>query len=258
MDYEKQFYAFAFSTVERKMKRKLVEFSFLTVERRMVSFFDDAPDAGRPAVSSRFNTRCPSVQCMHRHGQQFAARDKTAGCPQPHKKTCATGRMARTGRIRPLIRPGVRDNGLCCQFIAPFSAHATTFSGFSLVDDTDLIIVRIQGADYHSVLTQLQVSVDTWEGCLKATCGAIVPKKSFWFLIDFAWQSGNWKYKTVAQCPGELSVKDLQGNRHKLRRHEVHNAQETLGIFLAPDGNLKAQFNKMLKLTHKWADNMRT
>ncbi len=42
----------------------------------------------------------------------------------------------------------------------------------------------IQGADYSSILKDLQHSVDTWEGSLKAKCKAIIPEKTFWFLID--------------------------------------------------------------------------
>jgi hypothetical protein len=38
----------------------------------------------------------------------------------------------------------------------------------------------------------------------------------------------------------------------------VWEAQETLGVYLAPDGNKQAQFNKMLQKVLLWADNMRT
>jgi hypothetical protein len=55
--------------------------------------------------------------------------------------------------------------------------------------------------------------VDQWEASLKTTGGAIVPEKTFRFMVDFAWTSGNWRYKTSMECPGTLSVKDIKGNR---------------------------------------------
>ena len=44
----------------------------------------------------------------------------------------------------------------------------------------------------------MQKSLDTWEASLKATCGAIVPDKTFWYLLDFKWQAGEWKYYSKA------------------------------------------------------------
>jgi hypothetical protein len=48
------------------------------------------------------------------------------------------------------------------------------------------------------------------------------------------------------------------GQRQELRRCQPYDAQETLGIYLAPDGNHKQQLNKMLQLSTRWADSMRS
>jgi len=152
----------------------------------------------------------------------------------------------------------LRRKGLGCHFIAPFSSTEVKFSGYSFVDDTDLVIVQLSGASYETILQALQDSVDTWEGGLTATSGAIVPEKTFWFLIDFAWSAGQWRYKSLDECPGELSVNDINGNRSTLKRYDVSEAQETLGVFLAPDGNHKAQIKKMIQASNKWADAMRS
>jgi hypothetical protein len=42
-----------------------------------------------------------------------------------------------------------------------------------------------------------------------------------------------------------------------IQRLETHQAYETLGVFLAPDGNLEAQYKKMRQAATKWADNLR-
>jgi hypothetical protein len=46
-----------------------------------------------------------------------------------------------------------------------------------------------------------------------------------------------WYYKSVADSPGSILLNDIEGIPKEQRRCEVHDAQETLGIFLAPDGN---------------------
>jgi hypothetical protein len=43
-----------------------------------------------------------------------------------------------------------------------------------------------------------------------------------------------------------------------IKRLEPYEAYETLGVFLAPDGNLGAQIQKMKKAAVKWADNLCT
>jgi len=64
-------------------------------------------------------------------------------------------------------------------------------------------------------------------------------------LIDFIWNSGDWRYKSIAECPGEFSAKDIHGNHHTLRRVEVDKAEETLGVYLAPSGSKDGQINKI-------------
>jgi hypothetical protein len=53
-------------------------------------------------------------------------------------------------------------------------------------------------------------------------------------------------------------VKDIHGTHKVVTRYEHWEAQETLGVFLAPDGNLSSQFEKMLTKVQQWADEMRT
>jgi len=139
----------------------------------------------------------------------------------------------------------LRKKGFHCHFVAPLSSIDIKFSGYSFVDDNDLVIVKLSGGIYEEIITALQESVDTWERGLNATSGAIIPEKTFWFLIDFAWKAGQWRYKSIDESPGKLYANDIHGNRVSLRRYEAHEAQETLGVFLAPDGNHREQIAKI-------------
>jgi hypothetical protein len=57
---------------------------------------------------------------------------------------------------------------------------------------------------------------------------------------------------------GELHVNDINRDRKLLQHLEPHQAYETLGIYMAPDGNSDAQMEKLHSLAIKWADAMRT
>ncbi len=108
----------------------------------------------------------------------------------------------------------LRKKGFGCEFSAPISCTMFKFVGYSFVDDTDLIQSNPAITSYTQVIQSLQQALDTWEGGLKATCGAIVPEKTFWHMVDFHLSPGLWKYKTAQECPGSLFVNDIHGQRH--------------------------------------------
>jgi hypothetical protein len=102
--------------------------------------------------------------------------------------------------------------------------------------------------------------LDHWEGGLRATGGALVPPTSYWYGIDFKWdpRKHTWEYKTIAELPGTLALKDHQQHVLPLTRLEVSEAQETIGLWIAMDGNQTAQFAAIKKLIQNWADKIRT
>ncbi len=151
----------------------------------------------------------------------------------------------------------LRKKGFGCEFVSPISQEPLHFVGYAFVDDTDVIESK-PNKTYMETASNLQMAVNHWEGGLKATCGAIVPEKTFWYLIDFQWSSGSWYYKSIADCPASIYINDINGCRKELRRCQVDDAQETLGVYLAPDGNTRRQHRKMTDLAIEWADCMRT
>ncbi len=126
------------------------------------------------------------------------------------------------------------------------------------MDDTDIIQSKSGRPLISDCVAGLQQALDRWEGALKATCGAIVPEKTCWYLVDFTWDSGTWQYCSTQESPADLYVNDLQGSRNLIRRYEVWEAKETLGIHIAPNNNTSAQASKMVSIVSLWADNMRS
>ena len=104
----------------------------------------------------------------------------------------------------------------------------------------------------------MQTVVDRWEGSLCATGGAIVPHKSFWYLIDFHWTNDKWDYRSISELPGNLLIKDLNQHRHILNRLEPHEAEETLGVYLSMNGDETKQVEILREKAQQFADNIRT
>jgi len=86
----------------------------------------------------------------------------------------------------------LRQLGFGFSYITPISCTLTNFCGFAFVDDTDLIQLLHSNSSAEEVRFKLQQAIDTWEGLLSSMAGAIVPEKTYWYLIDFCWQGGDW------------------------------------------------------------------
>ena len=87
--------------------------------------------------------------------------------------------------------------------------------------------------------------------------GAIVPEKLLWYLVDFKWQNDVWRYATIDETHAELYVRDFNGQRKKLERLSVHEAQRTLGARLAPDGNSVLEIEYLLGKAKEWRNRIR-
>jgi hypothetical protein len=117
------------------------------------------------------------------------------------------------------------------------------FACYTYVDDTDLIHNGNRHTTPAQVFNEMQRMLDHWEGGLRATGGALVPRKSYWYGIDFKWnrQKHKWEYKQINELPGSLTLKDHSQTTIELTRLEVHEARETLGLWIAMDGNQTSQ-----------------
>jgi hypothetical protein len=141
----------------------------------------------------------------------------------------------------------LREKGYGCEVVCPISSTYCRFAGYAFVDDMDVIQSMLQD-DPASAIEKLQAAIDTWEFSLKTTCGAIVPEKTVWWLVSFKWTGADWSYAGIQDSPGKLQVNDISNHRKTIPRLEPCQAYETLGAYLAPDGNLDSQIEKCLRL----------
>jgi hypothetical protein len=142
------------------------------------------------------------------------------------------------------------------------SGNKFSFVCYTFVDDSDLVHTR-RDIDRHddtyaemtALVTEMQQVVDTWVGGLRASGGALVPSKSYWYLIHFIFERNRWRYASMDETPGNITIQDTTGNgRVTLKRLEVQEARESLGVFIATNGNQNAQTRALQGKAVIWAD----
>jgi hypothetical protein len=141
------------------------------------------------------------------------------------------------------------------------SGDEFSFVCYTFVDDSDVVHSSDgdNDSDTSDLVAEMQEVVDTWEGGLRASGGALVPTKSYWFLISFIFERNRWRYARLEECPGVISIRDIDGlSRVELERLDIHEAKETLGVWIAMDGNQHAQTQALIALANLWADRVRT
>jgi hypothetical protein len=69
----------------------------------------------------------------------------------------------------------MKDEGVGCMYKTRIEGKQLHFVGYRLVDDTDIIQSGQPGEPFQVMTTRVQAAMDTWEGCLRATRGALEP-----------------------------------------------------------------------------------
>jgi hypothetical protein len=78
--------------------------------------------------------------------------------------------------------------------LTSMSICLVSFVCYAFVDDTDVVHAKDTHTSGQEILQEMQAVVDHWEGGVRATGGALVPAKSWWYLIDFVWENNACGY----------------------------------------------------------------
>jgi hypothetical protein len=152
----------------------------------------------------------------------------------------------------------LRSASLGCHFQTLLSNKVIKYCGFTFVDDSDIIQTAASPREHWtSIVEGLQGSMDMWQGGLKATGGAIVPENNSWNLSAFKWSKGDWKYCSTQDTLASLQVQDIARVVHQLCHTDYNEAIRSLGVDLAPDGNMRQQTIALLKASSLWATQMK-
>ena len=129
---------------------------------------------------------------------------------------------------------------------------------FAFMEDTDLPVIGEQHLTGESIAPLFQSALDRWTGVLTVMGGKLAPQKSWYYLIDFVWTGTKWRYISIVEMPAEFMLIDKDGNRYPLVRLEVLEGLKSLGVYIAVNGNKKAQKVYLIKKVRKYAEQPRT
>jgi hypothetical protein len=153
----------------------------------------------------------------------------------------------------------VRTKNAGGSFRAPITKELKEIVGFAFVDNTDLIIARPhEQQEATAVLQQMQMLLQAWEGGIGSSGGQLEPTKTFWYLIDFEWEAGKWRYKKTKSDSTHLHMTAPDGKVVQIEQVEVNVGRRTLGVRLAPDGNAQAEIEYLSNEADAWAEKIRT
>jgi hypothetical protein len=146
-----------------------------------------------------------------------------------------------------LILEIMHKQGYVATFMSAISWMSIALCGFLFVDDADLLFTAPTTHQRgEEIAESAQRHLDEWEGLIRATGGALVPSKSFWYLVDFQWDGTDWIYRDTADMPASISVRNTAGTAYEeLTRKNPNESEVTLGVGLAVDGNAKGQVAKL-------------
>ena len=129
-----------------------------------------------------------------------------------------------------------------------------SISAIMYVDDTNILLTAKNNESVDDVKRNAQTIIRKWCNALWISGGCLRPDKCWWYVIEFAWkQDGSWRYRTKTETAGKLAIPDHKQNDQYIDQIEPSVGKEGLGVYLAPDGNNKDQFNALLKKIKKWS-----
>ena len=155
----------------------------------------------------------------------------------------------------------MRAAGHGVHYTTPLSNSKDSLVGFAFVDDTDIVEGQLNSTPltFDEVMHCMQRAVDRWEGGLQATGGAIRPEKSFIYPIEFKFSpSGQYSFTKVEDMDHTITVKDEHHQRQELQMIDSHVGKETLGVYLAPDGNCEDAKRVLIKKAMEWKSHIVT
>ena len=146
----------------------------------------------------------------------------------------------------------LRDEGYGMNIRSPITLVLLNITGFSFVDDADLIQTMSNMQTDEELFIRAQAQLIIWEQLLRTTGGAIEPSKSDWVFVRYKWNNDEWEYNKK-KFQANLMVRNKDKEEQKLRQLSISEARETLGVWIAADGNWRIQKQQLESKAKVWA-----
>ena len=132
------------------------------------------------------------------------------------------------------------------------------FIAIMYVDDTDILLTDITGNDtLDDVFRRAKKAAKVWDMAVLQTGGALRPEKCYWSAIDFRWKNGRWFYMPMRDFQEAIWVNDTNGVKQKVKRLDINNSREGLGVYINPDGSMGKQSEHVIDKITKWTTRLK-
>ena len=150
----------------------------------------------------------------------------------------------------------MRSKGYGVAFQTAISDEKIELIGGMFVDDGTYFqhAPSNKGKDVVSLTQEAQSYL---RGLFWATGGAIHPKKSFWWLINFTWNVGVPSLKKKAAI-NQIRIHDKNGTLVALPQCNFNESRKILGVHLAPQDEGKGQTKALKQKANTWATHAST
>jgi len=106
------------------------------------------------------------------------------------------------------------------------------------VDDTDLLVsAKNHEEPISNIVQRAQKAVHIWRQGVIQTGGALRPEKCKWYLINFKWRNGKYKYCDVSDDPAKIFLKNTNGEKCEIDRLDTKCGLKGLRVHISPEGN---------------------
>ena len=138
-------------------------------------------------------------------------------------------------------------------FHSPQEDQKSTRTREAFVNDSSLWLLKM-GLSLCTIIQLMQFAAQKWEQLLYATGGALNHPKCFWYGIT-------WHFSVNGKCtmqdlldPEDPTIQLTAGNdttqKYMIQHMKTSTGTCTLGVWLAPDGNDKDEYQYRLKQAH--------
>jgi hypothetical protein len=134
-----------------------------------------------------------------------------------------------------LLMHGYKRKGFGSRILSPISGAIIDFLGEIYVNNTDLIITRLDLVSSADVQDGLREAAGAWSEGLNATGVTINPEKSRWILANYQWDNGQWGYVEQPETPMEIPLPN--GSTANIAHGDVNAAMKALGVWSTVSGS---------------------
>ena len=146
-----------------------------------------------------------------------------------------------------VIAAAYRDLNPGCQWKSPNQAIEASVWLAGFVDDVVKFVGFPDSSKWEDILQGTQTSYQSWQKLLEATGGSLsLSKSSYTIMYWVPDRTNGFRLASRAETPGAVTMM-ADNAQITMNRNDPCEASQDLGIYLAPDGNMKRQFTHCLQ-----------